>query len=146
MRNFILTLLLCYGLSSTAQEVQLSWKKDFNIATEVAKSESKPILVYFSKSDCKECLQFYTDFFKQESFKNIADEFVFLMLDGSNTDIKNTDMDVIKERRLVMHYNNELTFPAILVLNSEGHELGDLYTSAEINDMLTYISNLETLK
>ena len=146
MRNFILTLLLCYGLSSTAQEVQLSWKKDFNIATEIAKSESKPILVYFSKSDCKVCLQFYTDFFKQESFKNIADKFVFLMLDGSNTDIKNTDMDVIKERRLVMHYNNELTFPAILVLNSEGQELVDLYTSTEINDMVTYISNLETLK
>ncbi len=146
MRAFIILVTLCLGLSSTAQEVQLSWKKDFNEATELAKSVSKPILVYFSKSDCQVCLQFYTDFFKQDVFKTLANDFVLLMLDGSNNDIKNTDIKVIKQRRLVMHYNKSSTFPAILAINGEGQELGEIFTSTDANDMTSYVSFLETLK
>jgi thioredoxin-related protein len=146
MRYYILFLTLCFSLSLCAQEVQLSWNKDYNVATELAKSESKPILVYFTKSDCKACLEFYTDFFKQDAFKSISDDFILLMLDGSNNDIKNTDMDIIKKRRLVMHYNKALIFPALMALNNEGKELSDLYTSKDLADMATYFTFLKTLK
>lgn len=130
----------------SAQEVQLAWQKDFNIATELAKSESKPMLVYFSKSDCKECVQFYTNFFKQKAFKELVDDFVLVMLDGFNTDMNNNDIEVLKHRRLVMHYNKNLTFPAVLTLNNERQEIGEIFTSLNAEDMTTYINLLKTFK
>ncbi len=130
----------------SAQEVQLPWKKDFNIATELAKAENKPILVYFTKNDCESCMKFYTNFFKQETFKNLANDFVFLMLDGSNNDIKNTDLAVIKQRRLVMHYNKSSIFPSLLVLDNVGQQLGEPLLATDATAIESYINFLETLK
>lgn len=146
MRTYILIVTLFFSLSLAAQEVQLPWQKDFNVATELSKSENKPILVYFTKTDCNTCLQFYTDFFKQEKFKGIANNFVLLMLDGSNNDIESTDLSIIKQRRLVMHYNKSSTFPAVLALNSDGQELGEPFTSTDATAMANYLDFLKTLK
>ena len=145
MQKYNLLLFVCFSLSMVGQEIQLSWKKDFNLATELAKSEKKPILVYFTKNDCSDCLQFYTDFFKQDEFKSIADQFVLLMLDGSNNDIKTTDISVIKLRRLVMHYNKSSTFPAVLALDKDGKELSELFTASDKNAILNYLNTLKSI-
>lgn len=146
MRTYLAILTLCFSLSMAAQEVQLSWIKDFNVATETAKAENKPILVYFTKSDCSACLQFYTDFFQRETVKDLSNDYVLLMLDGSNKDMKSTDMAVIKQRRLVMHYNKSLTFPAILVINSDRQKLGELFTATDEASIANYITTLQSLK
>lgn len=146
MRNYLLLLSLCFGLSMTAQEVQLSWNKDLNVATELAKTQNKPILVYFTKTDCDACSQFYTDFFKQEGFKQLSNNFVLVMLDGSNNDINNTDISVIRQRRLVMHYNKSSTFPALLTLDSDRQETSELFSSTDDASISNYLNFLETLK
>lgn len=146
MRHSILFLTLCFCFSMTAQEVQLSWNKDYYVASALAKAESKPMLVYFSKSDCKPCLKFYTDFFKKDAFKGIANDFVLVMLDGSNNDINDRDIEVMKLRRLVMHFNKEQTFPAVRALDSNGQELGVMFTSLEESEMTSYINYLQTIK
>jgi thioredoxin-related protein len=145
MRNYLLLLSLCLGLSMTAQEVQLSWNKDLNVATELAKTQNKPILVYFTKTDCDACSHFYTAFFKQEAFKKLSNNFVLLMLDGSNNDINNTDISVIRQRRLVMHYNKSSTFPALLTLDSDRQETGELFSSTDEASISNYLNFLETL-
>jgi len=129
-----------------AQEVQLSWNKDLNVATELAKAENKPILIYFTKTDCSTCLQFYTDFFKNEAFKNLSKDFVLLMLDAPNSDINSTELSVMKQRRLVMHYNKPSTYPAVLVLDSNRQELGTLFTSTDETSIANYMTELESLK
>lgn len=146
MHRYLVIITLCFSLSVIGQEVQLSWKKDFNVATELAKSENKKILVFFTKTDCSACLQFYTDFFKQEAFKNLSNDFILLMLDGSNNDIKDTDINVIKQRRLVNHLNKSSTFPAVLALNGEGQEVGELFISTDETTIMTYLNFLETVK
>ncbi len=146
MRRFLFILAVCFSLSITAQEVQLSWKKDFNEASELAKSENKDILVYFTKNDCEACLEFYTKFFKQDAFKTIADNFVFLMLDGSDYDIKTTDLNVIKQRRLSMHYNKSSTFPSVIALDSNGKELGQPLLTTDDAAIENYLTFLNTLK
>ncbi len=145
MRNQLFLLAFLFSMALNAQEVQLSWNKDLNIATELAKSENKPILIYFTKSDCKECQQFYSDFFKQESFNGLSDNFILLMLDGTNNDMKTTDISILKQRRLVMHYNKTSTFPAVLVLDQNAQEMGELFTSKELENIKDYRSFLETL-
>ncbi|MEZ4803521.1 MAG: thioredoxin family protein [Gelidibacter sp.] len=146
MRNYLFALIFLLSLSVSAQEVQLSWQKDFNVAVEMAKSENKPILIYFNKSNCDECLQFYTSFFKQKTFDGLSNDFVLLMLDGSNNDMKTNDLSVIKQRRMVMHYNKASRFPAVLVIDQNRQEMGDLFTSNDKNDISTYCSFLESIK
>lgn len=130
----------------TAQEIQLNWNKDFYVAKELAQSESKPILVYFYKSDCKTCQNFYTELSKSDAFKTVADDFVLVMLDGSKTDINNQDINLMKMRRLVMHYNKEQQFPALRALDANAQELGDLFTSLNSDDLSAYIDYLQTIK
>lgn len=146
MRIVLIILTLCFSLSVAGQEVQLSWKKDLNIATELAKSENKPILIYFTKSDCSACSQFYSDFFKSENFKTVSNDFILLMLDSANNDVDNTDFAVIKQRRLVLHYNNTLTFPAVLLVDSDRQELGPLFTSTDKTAIANYMNTLKTIK
>lgn len=130
----------------SGQEIQLAWQRDFNIATEISKAENKPILIYFSKSNCEVCLQFYTDFFKQESFKKMSDDFVLLILDGSNDDINTNDVSILKARRLVMHYNKSSQFPAILIVDQDRQQIGEIFTSGNADDISNYWSFLQTLK
>lgn len=146
MQKIICLIVLFVGISVSAQEIQLSWQQDINTAKEMAKSENKLVLIYFTKSDCQLCQQFYSDFFKQEKFKKLSNNFVFLMLDGSNQDNKTTDLDVIKERRLAMKYNKESKFPAVLIVDTEGKEKGDIMNSTSSEAINDYWNFLETLK
>ncbi|MGJ8593216.1 MAG: thioredoxin family protein [Aquaticitalea sp.] len=146
MRKYILICSLLFSVMMTAQEIQLSWKKDINIATEISKSESKPILVYFTKTNCDECQHFYSNFFKSDIFKDLSDNFVLLMLDGSNDDSNTTDISIIKQRRLVIHYNKTLKFPAVVVLGSDKQALGEILTSTDLAAISDYYTFLKTIK
>lgn len=146
MQKYLLLLSLCFGLSMSAQEVQISWNKDITISKALAKSESKPILMYFTKNDCESCMNFYANFFKSDKLKNQINDFVFLMVDGSNNDINSTDLSVVKNRRLVNLYNNSLTFPSLLVLDSNGQTMGEPLLSTDESAINTFMNSLESLK
>ena len=145
MRNYLFALTIVCSLSLSAQELQLSWQKDFTEATEMAKAENKFVLIYFTKADCAACQQFYLDFFKQEDFEKLSNKFVFLLLDASNADTKTNDIALMKQRRLIGHYNKVSQFPAVRVLDSNHKEIGELFTSKDTADIATYWSFLETL-
>ena len=145
MRNVLFAIAILFSLSVCAQNKQLSWKKDLNVATELSKSENKPMLVYFSKTNCNDCQQFYNDFFKQPEFDAVADRFVLVMVDGSDLTTKTNNIEVLKQRRLLQHYNPSSTFPAILALNHNKELLGELYTSKDKNDMANYLAFIKTL-
>ena len=146
MRNFIILLTLCFGLSLKAQEVPLSWNKDFNVALELAKQENKSILIYFTKPGCKECLEFYTEELAQSDFKAVADKYVLLMMEGSNNTSKNVGINEIKQRRLVQHYNKTMTFPAMLVVDTNKQEVGTPLTSTDDTSVAQFFDFLKTTK
>ncbi|MEZ4792431.1 MAG: thioredoxin family protein [Gelidibacter sp.] len=145
MQKYIITLAIFFSLPLTAQELQLSWKKEFNVATELAKSENKPILIYFSKADCDTCLQFYTDFFKQETFQDLSSNFILLMLDGSNMDVNTDDLAIIRQRRWIHHFNSSFIFPAVLVIDKDRQPLGELLIKSDNSSIQDYWSFLKTL-
>ncbi len=146
MRQALLLLTFIFHISTSAQEVQLTWQKDINIATEIAKSDNKPVLIYFTKNDCEACQTFYNDFFKQDTFKIIADDFVLLMLDGSNQDLNTTDITVIKQRRFTIHYNKSYRFPAVLTIDKDKMEIGEIHTAMDQESIQKYWAFLKTLK
>ena len=145
MKKCILFFAFIFSINSYSQDIQLRWYKDLGTAKELSKTENKIILAYFTKDDCKLCQQFYADVFKSERFKTISNNFIFLMLDGSNQDIKSTDMNVIKQRRLIIHYNNSASFPALAALDKNGEIIGELMTSANKENIDSYIDFLNSL-
>ena len=145
MKRCILFFAFIFSINSYSQDIQLRWNKDLGIAKELSKAENKIILAYFTKDDCKLCQQFYADVFKSERFKTISDNFIFLMIDGSNQDIKSTDMNVIKQRRLIIHYNNSASFPALAALDKNGEIIGELMTSTNKENIDSYIDFLNSL-
>lgn len=146
MHKILFFITFIISISVSAQEVQLSWQKDLTIAKELAKAENKMVLIYFTKSDCETCQQFYRDFFKQEEFKRLSDAFVLVLLEDSNKDIQSNDLNLIKQRRWAMHYNKSSTYPAVLLIDNEGQERGDLMTSTTREAIETYWNFLDTLK
>lgn len=146
MQKIICFIAFFVSISLSAQEVQLSWKKDLNTAKELAKVENKPVLIYFTKSDCDSCQQFYNDFFKQEGFKSLSDHFVLAIVDGTDEDIQSNDLNIIKQRRWTVHYNKESKFPAVLAIDTEGHTKGEIMTSTTPDAIEAYWNFLETLK
>jgi len=145
MKKCILFFIFIFSITSYAQDIQLRWYKDLGTAKELSKAENKIILAYFTKDDCKLCQQFYADVIKSDRFKTISDKFIFLMIDGSNQDIKSTDMNVIKQRRLIIHYNKTASFPALVALDKDGDVLGEMMTSANKEDIDSYIDFLNSL-
>lgn len=146
MPKILCFITLFFSLSISAQEVQLSWQKDLNTAKELANAEGKLVLVYFTKTDCEVCQLFYTDFFKQDEFKKVSDSFVLAILDGTKKDIQSNDLEVIKQRRWVMQYNKASEFPAVLVIDSKGHEEGKIMTATSQDAIQNYWDFLETIK
>lgn len=146
MKKLTLLVVLFFSISLSAQNVQLSWQKDFNTAQAMATSQNKNIIVFFTKTDCQSCLQFYSDFFKQPTFENLAQNYVLLMIDGSNQDIQSRDMAVIQQRRLARHYNKASAYPAVLTLDKEGMEVGEIMTSTDEASTKEYLSFLQNLK
>lgn len=142
MRIVILVLTLCFSLNMASQEVQLVWNKDLNMAKEMAKSQNKPILVYFTKSDCTACQQFYTNVFKQKAFVDISNNYILLMLDGTASDINSTDIEIVKQRRWIGHYNKTATFPSLLVLNSDTIQVGEPLLTTDQVAIDAYLAQL----
>lgn len=146
MRQALLVLTFIFNISTSAQDVQLTWQKDMSLATEIAKSENKPVLIYFTKNDCQVCQTFYNDFFKQDTFKKIADHFVLFLLDGSSEDMNTNDLTIINRRRLAMNYNKSSSFPAVLTIDKDKMEIGEILTAIDQESIQKYWSFLETLK
>ncbi|MCB0373299.1 MAG: thioredoxin family protein [Muricauda sp.] len=145
MKRGILYIVFVFSVSIYAQDVQLHWQKDLVTATELSKIENQPVLVYFTKDDCKSCQQFYSNVFKSDAFKSIANNFVYLMVDGSNQDIKSTDINVIKQRRLIIHYNKTNSFPAVMALDKNGDIIGEPLTKVDGESITAYLTYLKTL-
>lgn len=145
MRNYLFALILLFSLSISAQEIQLTWNEDFNVAMELAKTENKPVLIYFTNSDCTDCQQFYSDFFEHQDFNKLSLEFIMLRLDTSNYDAKNADISAMKQKRMSMHYNKSSTFPAVLVVDTDGRKVNELFTSLDKVAITSYLNFLKSL-
>lgn len=107
MRNiYCLALsLLFISVSTSAQTVY-----DLNVATTLAKSNNKLILLDFTASWCGPCAKMETEFWNNGDYKSITDKFV----------IAKIDIDL--ERTIAAKYN-VTSIPHIKVININGDEL-----------------------
>ena len=129
MKRFIVLSVLLFSFISFAQDSDssLNWLTNLEKAEKISKKIDKPILIYFTGSDwCPPCDALKKDFFDSTEFAPLADDFVLVMIDYPRR------MDVISPKQLaynkgvIKKYNQEKSFPKILILNHSGRELGKL--------------------
>jgi len=119
-----LTLLACLFVCTAASAVSPSWTTNYEQALQDAKSENKPIVLFFTGSDwCKWCKQLEKEAFNTQEFINAAgNRFIFVELDfpmSSSLDSKTAAQNDRLQRQFGIN-----GYPTVIVLDSQGRKIG----------------------
>lgn len=103
---------------------KVKWQENFEKAQKLARRKNKPLLVFFTGSDwCGPCKNLHKDFFDTDKFKEISSDFILYEADfPRRTDIVTPEKK--KENRKIQRQYAVRGYPTLLVLSSEGNELG----------------------
>jgi len=149
----LLTIALFQINTLSAQEKEaskLNWIADFENAKQIAKTENKPIMIFFTGSDwCGICKMLDKDFLSSEKFINIAKEKLVLY----KADFpRRTDLvsDIQKQINISLDKKysktrNKRAFPTIVFINADGIELGFLESYNYIHDTSRHYGLLNTV-
>ncbi len=132
-KRFFQTLSLIILINSSAisltPDSKINWLSNLEEAKEIAAKEKKKILLYFSGSDwCIPCMQLKKEVLGQESFKDLAEkEFISVALDfpAHRENLLTEDQQKYNEAKADI-YNKDGSFPLILIMDSNGSELGKI--------------------
>ncbi len=127
MKSVVLCFVMVFALNITAQEKELNWLTDIEMAKQLSKSHDKPVLLYFTGSDwCAPCKKLKADFFNSERFHEKADAFVLVKVDLP----RRNGLISPEQRRMNMlinqDYNKRGSFPTLVGLDADGKVLGDI--------------------
>ena len=119
---------LCFmGNGSTLQAEappSLTWYTNLDQAIKTAKSESKPILLFFTGSDwCIWCQKIDKDIFENSDFiKETANKLVFVKLDFP----RRTPLDpsTAQQNKTLQHKFAVRSFPTVIIIDAEGNPMG----------------------
>lgn len=126
MKKIFFLILIGLSINLSAQDTELKWLVDFEIAKKESKTSKKPILMYFTGSDwCAPCKLLKADFFSTQKFKEQAEHLVLLKVDIPRRNDIISQNQLIKNKKLVSKYNKEKGFPLVLMLNHRGKVIGN---------------------
>ncbi len=144
MRKFLPILLLTISYLGLGQE--LKWITDFDDAKAQASQEDKLIMMRFTGSDwCANCIRIDTTLIEKPQFEEFAkDKFVFLYLDfPTKKENALSKAQTKHNQKLLEIYNPGGAFPAILILDQNGKEMGQM--NVRPNTTEGYIELLEEI-
>ena len=123
IKIILLLQLLIFSISIHAQK----WETNFSKATELAKNDSKHIVLVFSGSDwCAPCINLEKEIWKTKEFQTLAkNDFVMLKADFPRR--KKNRLSKFQEDQnedLASKYNPQGFFPLVVVLDDKGTVLG----------------------
>ncbi|MGB5190099.1 thioredoxin family protein [Robiginitalea sp.] len=104
------------------------WHTDYKEAQSIAKAENKPILLVFQGSDwCAPCIKLDREVWTTEEFREYASSrWVMLKADFPRRSKNELATDQAKANAaLAERYNKNGIFPFVVVLDKEGHVLGE---------------------
>jgi protein disulfide-isomerase len=139
----IYTSLLLAVLVVAAQAGE-GWKTDFEAAKQQAKNENKALLLDFTGSDwCGFCIKLKKAVFDKPEFAKFAEKnLVLVELDFPNR--KKLPAETQKQNEGLRKQYKVAGYPTIVVLSSEGKELGRL-EGYEGDDVNGYIKRVESI-
>lgn len=146
MKKIILILLCIMSLNVFAQEKQFNWNTNFEDARKASKNQDKPILVFFTNQQDSENLRtLRSDFFGTDTFKELSDKMILLLIDTSERNSSLTAEQKMKNQRLVIHYNKSDAIPALIALDFNGGVLGESLSQVSKENIDNYFTFLKTI-
>ena len=103
------------------------WQTNFDMAKTMAKESEKPIILVFQGSDwCAPCIKLDREIWATSIFKNYAAEnYVMLKADFPRKKENALSKEQTQANALLADkYNQKGIFPLVVLLDSEGNELG----------------------
>jgi thioredoxin-related protein len=105
------------------------WKYDFEEAKKIAATEGKDILMVFSGSDwCAPCIRLDKNIWQSEAFiKESSEKWILVKVNFPRKKANQLpDDQTAHNRDLAEKYNNEGSFPLVVLLNTKGNILGKI--------------------
>ena len=141
----LLTIIIIANNNVIAQKsIDLNWQTDFEEAKQLADSQNKLILIYFTGSDWSQsCKKLNTDFFYTEDFQELAQKYLILVrinsprrsgLISGFQESKNLDLKKL--------YNQKV-FPTVIITDAEGKQLGMLESYNYLHDTSKHYELIE---
>lgn len=111
-----------YPSNETYTSGKLSWQNDFNTASGLSKSTSKPIVILFTGTSwCPACMRLERDVLTKPEFANaVGDKFIFMKAEFPS--YSSGSMSSSPYKGLLDQYKVE-AFPTIIVVDANGQVL-----------------------
>ena len=155
MRKFFLVLIITFFQLNTINAQKetsdpLNWISNFETAKEIAKTENKPILIFFTGSDwCGICKMLDKDFLSSDKFKKLANEKLVLYKADfpRRTDIVSAEQKQVNITldKKYSKSRNKRSFPTIVLINANGIELGYIESYNYIHDTTRHYGLIESI-
>ncbi len=145
MKKLFFLSLLCISFLGFSQGT-LDWKTNFDEAKVLAKSQNKPILMYFTGSDwCTPCKQLKQDYFASEEFKKKASKVILVLVDLPFRQDIISEEQREKNKVLEKKYNTESSFPLLVGFSPSGKKLDELSGYGSLRDTTYHFRFLDNL-
>ncbi|MET2985151.1 thioredoxin family protein [Aureibaculum conchae] len=144
---YIIVLVLICSVTLTAQNkksIDLNWQTDFEKAKELATSEDKHILIYFTGYDRTDsCQMLNEDFFYTEKFQKIAKEHLILVrVNEPMREDAISDQQKKKNAILSKQYHQKV-HPTVVLADAEGKLIGMIESYNYLRDTSKHYGLLE---
>lgn len=129
MKPFVLSFFLSLFVISQIQAQEMAWFTNANEAKAYAIEQKVPILLIFAGSDwCKPCMMLKADILKSAEFSTyFPSKMALLYLDFPMQTKNKLSAELTKQNeQLAEKYNKSGTFPYIVMIDSNGKQLGYL--------------------
>ena len=148
MKKFKYILLLIIIIANNnviaQKSIDLNWQTDFEEAKQLAGSQNKLILIYFTGSDWSQsCKRLNTDFFYAEDFQELAQKYLILVrINSPRRSGLISDFQQSKNLELKKRYNQKV-FPTVIITDAEGKQLGMLESYNYLHDTSKHYELIE---
>ena len=149
MKTFKLILLFLifsavYSNAQAQKSIDLNWQSDFEEAKQLASSQNKLILIYFTGSDWSQsCKILNKDFFYTENFQELAQKYLILVrINSPRRSELISDFQENKNLELKKRYNQKV-FPTVVITDAKGNQLGMLESYNFLHDTSKHYELIE---
>jgi thioredoxin-related protein len=148
MKKFKYILLLIIIIANNnviaQKSIDLNWQTDFEEAKQLAGSQNKLILIYFTGSDWSQsCKRLNTDFFYTEDFQELAQKYLILVrINSPRRSGLISGFQESKNLELKKRYNQKV-FPTVIITDAEGKQLGMLESYNYLHDTSKHYELIE---
>jgi len=126
------------------KSIDLNWQSNFEEAKELASSQNKLVLIYFTGSDWSEsCKLLNKDFFYTEKFQKIAsDHLILVRVNAPRRSNLISEFQEQKNLELKKQFNQKV-LPTVVLTDANGKSLGMVESYNYLHDTSKHYSLIE---